>query len=234
MRKLLILILINVIFISYQSNIFAQKALKKDNSEIIVNKVPFKKIEQFKNNNDFKYSKVDKGINLWDKIIFFLFRLIEKIFSNKGAAPYIRYIIIAILVVFAIFKLLGYKFTGLFVQDRIIKDKKGLNFKLQDISSIDFELEIKEAADNKNYRLAVRFQYLKLLNLLNNKKIINWQINKTNLQYLEEMNKNENFDEFKNLSNIFEYSWYGDFQIEKSRFLQWQNKFASIYDKIKN
>ena len=55
----------------------------------------------------------------------------------------------------------------------------------EDINKMDFEKRINDAVNNRDYRLAVRLYYLKMLKLLSDKKIIDWQINKTNSAYVK-------------------------------------------------
>jgi hypothetical protein len=69
---------------------------------------------------------------------------------------------------------------------------------------------IEEAIKNGNYRLAVRWCFLKSLQLLNQKQQIVWQPAKTNIDYHDELQNKNTRDNFGKLSHVFEYVWYGE------------------------
>lgn len=88
----------------------------------------------------------------------------------------------------------------------------------ENIHTIDFNTIIKKSKQNKEYRLTIRYYYLWLLKSLTDKEIIEWDIEKTNSDYLYEI-KSENLKEnFKYLSYIYDYSWYGEFDINENDF----------------
>jgi hypothetical protein len=99
---------------------------------------------------------------------------------------------------------------------------RNLHFNFNDISEelnkIDFDLKIREAEHAKNYRLAIRWQYLKILNALNSSNKIVFSPYKTNIEYLREINDTKTRNYFKEISKIYEYVWYGEFEINESNY----------------
>ena len=67
-----------------------------------------------------------------------------------------------------------------------------------------------------NYRLALRWCFLKSLQWLNKQDKITWQPAKTNIDYQQELNDKTLKDGFTGLSNVFEYVWYGDIILPKN------------------
>ena len=88
----------------------------------------------------------------------------------------------------------------------------------EDISTIDFTARIKKAIEDNDYRLAVRWLYLKQLFLLNEKNKISYQQFKTNIDYTHELTNTAHQTDFKAISRIYDYVWYGKYDITLSKF----------------
>lgn len=103
------------------------------------------------------------------------------------------------------------------------------NSSVQSIDSLIAKAEI-----DRDYRLAIRLHYLKLLRLLDTAGTIQWRAGKTNHDYLLEI-KNVNLkDKVDNLNYIYEYSWYGQFEIEDaSQYQQLKDPFHHVYNEIR-
>ncbi|MCH5682976.1 DUF4129 domain-containing protein [Niabella sp. W65] len=91
---------------------------------------------------------------------------------------------------------------------------------LKDIFSIEYAAAIKEALNNKNYRLAIRLHYLQLLKMLSEKGVIHYQPDKTNFDYLLQVRSTPHYSDFSGLTRQYEYSWYGLFPISQSQYEQ--------------
>lgn len=89
----------------------------------------------------------------------------------------------------------------------------------------NFNKKIHSAIEAKNYRLATRYYYLQTLKNLTNKKIIQFHIEKTNLDYQFEIKNRAQRDGFKSLSRLYDYIWYGKFPIDELDFKKIQAQF---------
>ena len=99
------------------------------------------------------------------------------------------------------------------------------------VESIDNLIAKAEAAED--YRLAIRLLYLKSLRLLDTAEEITWRSGKTNHDYLLEIKGTELREEFESLNYIYEYSWYGQFEIEgESQYHQLREPFIALFNKI--
>lgn len=87
-----------------------------------------------------------------------------------------------------------------------------------DIFAINYQKEIDKATGQGNYRLAVRMMYLRLLKELSEKNIIQYQQDRTNLDYLLQLNPTPHYPHFFRLTRHFEYSWYGHFEVEPQAY----------------
>jgi hypothetical protein len=102
----------------------------------------------------------------------------------------------------------------------------------EDIHDINFDKSIEEAIRQKQFRQAVRLYYLKTLKKLSDKKLIEWEKDKTNRDYTFELRQTQLLNPFQNLTRIFEYIYYGDFQISSQEFVEAQNSFATFYNEL--
>lgn len=96
----------------------------------------------------------------------------------------------------------------------------------QNIHQINFASSIETALQQKNYRVAVRYYYLWLLKSLTDSNKIEWDIEKTNTDYLKEIQNADLKDNFRFLSYIYEYSWYGEFELNETDFKKAETAFV--------
>ncbi len=206
------------------------KTIETDQSKLKVEPVPNKKIEDFRNNNAFKYDQAKlPGIDFWSIFWYWVNKILEEVFSDHGPAPYIRYLVMLLVAAFVIYKIFGGNFSGLFSHNKKIIGKNGFEYFEEDIYQQNLDEKLNNAIQNKNYREAIRFYYIKLLKELDINKLIKWEAGKTNRDYQKELSKNSNFENFISLSGIYEYSWYGHFEVDENKFQNWQSSFLDVF-----
>jgi hypothetical protein len=155
-------------------------------------------------------------------------------FLDRGGRPVsvAIYVILGAILFFVIIKLLGLNYQTLFIR----KAKTGVSdvevFD-EDIHGIDFEKVIQQAIDEKNYRKAVRYMYIRFLKILSEAELIEWQINKTNKDYRKEMSKSDYFKQFKDLTYVYEYVWYGEFSLSEGEFHRCYEIFHEVSQQIR-
>nr|WP_246865797.1 DUF4129 domain-containing protein [Croceivirga thetidis] len=98
----------------------------------------------------------------------------------------------------------------------------------QHIEAIDFDSLLKDALKNKDYRLAVRYHFLKLLKRLSQKELIEWHFEKTNSEYHQEIQEPKLQSGFKELAYLYDYVWYGEQPITESLFSRAANQFEKM------
>lgn len=98
----------------------------------------------------------------------------------------------------------------------------------ENIHEINFPESIVKFEHEKDYRSAVRYQFLFILKKLSDKKLINWNPEKTNKDYVAELKAAHLKNEFSDLSYIFEYVWYGEFNIEEQSYQKFKNQFQTF------
>ncbi len=106
------------------------------------------------------------------------------------------------------------------------------NSKLVLVSEIDFEkvednlpesnLEtyLQQALHQHDYKQAIRIHFLSIIQLLHQLELINWQRDKTNYEYAQEMMHQQSYDTYQQLMITYEIVWYGDTQLTHAIYQQ--------------
>ena len=103
----------------------------------------------------------------------------------------------------------------------------------EDIHETDIDGLLQRAIHNKEYRLAIRYYYLSVLKDLSNKKLIDYHKDKTNSEYLFEIEDEVIRSDFSYLSYVYSYVWYGEFPIDEINFKLVENKCQSFKTSLK-
>ncbi len=207
-----------------------------DTSKVEVRTPTESTLNKYRNNKDFIYDRAESSLSFWDKITIWINNRLKELFTSEGFPVIIRYflyLIVAVAAILVIFVLLKSNVRGIFYGKQM---NSATRFKIvdEDINKMDFERRINEAVNNKDYRLAVRLYYLKMLKLLSDKKIIDWQINKTNSAYLKEVRNINLHSHFDKITSIFEWIWYGEFPIDEANFIKVRDIFTEFNSNIDN
>ncbi len=101
-----------------------------------------------------------------------------------------------------------------------------------EIPLTELERLLKEALDNQDYRGAVRIYFIFIVRDLAQKKWIEWQKEKTNFHYLTEMVGKTDYDDFNTSVSYFEIIWYGERELDQSKFEQIQPVFTRFMKKL--
>ncbi len=109
-----------------------------------------------------------------------------------------------------------------------------INLNEEHIENIDIDRLFQEALTAKEYRLAIRYQYLKTLKLLASKELISWDFDKTNTDYLNEISSIELKKAFKKVSYVYDYIWYGEFNIDETMYNTANLRFIKINSLLKS
>jgi hypothetical protein len=100
------------------------------------------------------------------------------------------------------------------------------------LQNIGFEQQILAAEQQSNFRLAVRLYYLWALKKLVNKKLIQFHIKKTNIEYCQELKGNTHFDAFEQCTRFYNYVWYGEFIINENKYAHIKESFTKMLSQI--
>lgn len=101
------------------------------------------------------------------------------------------------------------------------------------IHATDFRKLIEDAEKENNFRLAIRYYYLWLLKLLTQEEIIEYDVEKTNSDYQNEITQPPIKKEFAYTSYLYNYIWYGEFDVSPSEFEKAKHAFTKFLNTVK-
>lgn len=210
-------------------------ALHYDSSSISVRKFSNDKIEKYRKNADFNYEYAEptKQTTIWELFLRWLSDKLRNVATPDKLTweKVLFYGVVGVLLVIAILKLMQVDMSVLFYKG---KNLQSTGFaEIEDITEANYDKLRNDAISNQKYALAVRYGYLKALQMLTNKEMINFKPSKTNTDYFAELAPKKAVQkQFGEISLAFEYVYYGDFELNKSRFERINNDFEKFYTKI--
>ena len=95
----------------------------------------------------------------------------------------------------------------------------------------NFDKLVQQAYRQGDYRLAIRYQFLKTLQVLNDKELIDFSVDKTNSRYAHEVPVKWRNDFAKLILN-YDYVWYGNYELRLEQYDLLQKKYLSFIEKI--
>jgi hypothetical protein len=179
----------------------------------VIKKASAEKEKEVFADKDFIYKKDAKeSKSWWDAFLEWLSRLLGKSIDKNPTLSYniLKYTFITAFILGLIYILWKSKFIGLLNRDAKKLDGTSFTDLPENIEGLNIDALIEEALQEQNYRLAVRWCFLKSLQWLNKQNKIAWQPAKTNVDYQQELKDKTLKAEFTSLSYVFEYVWYGE------------------------
>ena len=228
-----------LLFLLLKSNTFfgltdssqTKNSVTYDSSNVTIRQADPEEQEKLLDNSDYKYDRVGPAPkSWWDRFKDWFWRLIDELFSTEGGQiglTIFQYVLIAAVIVIIILLVLKNDIRAVFYgkSASVAIDFKEFD---EDIHKINFDKLIADAIHKNDYRKAIRLHFLKLLKDLTDKNLIKWQIDKTNNDYSMELSNSKFNNEFKELALMYEYIWYGDFQLDEHNFKSSIAKFKEF------
>ncbi|HET8887148.1 MAG TPA: DUF4129 domain-containing protein [Salinimicrobium sp.] len=249
MRNLILLVFL--FCFSWTSFAVPQEDSIADSKEIIYdelkrNPIDFNDsyLEELKQQDEFIYVEQDHGENWWSIFKNWISNLwnsfLDWLFGDINASgfwatllqllPYLVIIGVFIFIVWLFIKLNpGKSLMGTPIQGQaFLSDDEKI------IQSENIESLIEKAKENKDYRLAVRYYFLLILKNFIDKNIIQYQMEKTNEDYISEINNLQWQNEFKSLAHVYDFTWYGNFLIQENGFFKVEKQFQNLNAQLKS
>ncbi len=200
--------------------------------------LPVDSIQHWKNLKDFAYAKYLDSLLKDSKLKHTNMARSEPagpgLFNSFLSSSFLQFLLWTLAVCFIMFII-----YRLFIVDGVFKrESKNVGADTADVAEelitneSDFNTLIKQALQNNNFRQAVRYQYLKTLHTLADKKYVELAPDKTNFQYVHEISNREYQNEFAALTLNYEYVWYGEFVIEKNIYQKIEMNFNNLNQKL--
>lgn len=206
--------------------VYTEKDIKIDTSK--VEELQFEpSFKEKYDSDDFVYEEKTREQNIWDRFKEWLATLFQGLFglanneAAMGMVVIVMRVIAVLLILFVVYlivkALLNKEGRWIFGKN---SDRRLINYDEleKNLHLIDFEKLIKQSIQSGEKRLSIRYYYLWLLKKMSEKQIIEWDAEKTNSDYLYEI-KSENFKkDFAYLSYLYNYIWYGEFELDEATF----------------
>ncbi len=249
MRKLIHIIILSLFFICsteaasndlYNLTIAQNDSLQIDETDVYPRR--FVNLKERYNESDFIYERSQQNTGWWSRLKKAISDFFRDLFNIKNAgqasratdiAIKIAGIIVFLLVIYFIFKAVVNK-EGKWVFGKS-SDKNIIP--VTDIESnlhtTDFKTLIAQAENDNNYRLAIRYYYLWLLKKLTEEEVIEYDVEKTNSDYQNEITSKAISKQFAYTSYLYNYIWYGEFNIDQNEFNKAKESFNSFLKTVK-
>ena len=222
----------------------AKTVLKLDSSAVNVRHFDKKALDTYSKKPEFQYQEeASPDVSWWTRFWRWFWNWLSHLFKPvaKSATPFwiifwrvVGWILLAAGVaalIFLIFKAQGINLLNI-LRKKSASAPVPYSEYFEDINTINFDDEIENAVSKTNYRLAVRLLYLKCLKRLSDAELIDWQIDKTNSAYVNELNNKEQKAAFGILTRQFEYVWYGEFLIDKQIYKNINSSFTEFNKRV--
>ncbi len=212
-----------------------------DHEEIVARKFQ----PNFKTNykdTSFVYEFKTPEKNAWDRFKEWLYDLFKDFFNLADKSKSLNHIdtilrvLAALLIIFVIYMIVkailnkeGSWIFGRNTQAKII-DYTDVE---KNIHLVDFKKLVASAIAKDDKRLATRYYYLWLLKKLSDATLIEWHPEKTNTEYSYEIKNQETKENFNYLSYLYNYIWYGEFEITEAIFNKTKEDFEKAITSIK-
>ncbi|QNJ98438.1 DUF4129 domain-containing protein [Constantimarinum furrinae] len=200
------------------------------------------KITDYKNDEDFNYTELIKEPNFWDRFKIWLSELWSRFWEwllgdNQNTWFWSNFIaILPYLIIGGILFFIIWLFYKLNPGAKLLGRKKGPEVFFTEeeeiIKTRDIQKLIDRALQHKDYRLAVRYHYLLILKKLTNAEIIDYEFDKTNTDYIEEITSEMLKNQYKKVTLLYDYIWYGSFAVTETDYLIAQGAFKKLEHQI--
>ncbi len=186
---------------------------------------------------DFDYRLTKPRESIFAKFAKWLDKVLNTLFGNIDSPNVPKYsdIVFRFFVILLVGFLLYFIITKFLLKEgNLFFSKKNKKLKIatedlkENIHEINFEKTIADYEGQSNYRMATRYQFLLLLKKLSDRKLIDWNIEKTNRDYSQELKNPEQKTQFNRLTYIFENVWYGEIDLDQERYQAFKSYFNNF------
>ena len=225
---------------------FSQQAEEVQQNQISEAPVPLnfneEKTKRYKEDPAFDYSEAVEGDSWWTKFKRYV-RLQWQRFLDWLFGDYSPPLLLAIFLDILPYLLLGMLLTFiLYLFSRLnpaagllgSSEKAEIHFDDEEkiVKSRNIPELIKKAVAEENYRLAVRYHFLYILQQLSQNGYVNYDSSKTDEDYLAELKNEDLKAHFRKVNRIYDFIWYGNFEITADDYERFRQAFQKMESSI--
>lgn len=189
------------------------------------------KLDAYLQDPDLDYDRVIHHDNLWwYRFTRWLSHQLDKLFGTRGGRAIfnnLHWIVLGMAVFFVAWyfrrNLFGGVFAGAAKHTRMVTEIE------ENIEELDLDALLRDAENAKKWKLALRYQWLKVLRRLVDEGLINWQPRFTDADYLAQLKEPAMRASFSELSFLFKWVWYGDAPMDEVRYHRLKPAFEAMH-----
>lgn len=225
-----------------QDSLAIKQEIKIDSSHVDPVIFSDNAIEDYRRTDDFKYIEYKAPDNWYTRFKQWLSdiwaSIIDWILDGDQAQGFLALLIKALpyLILIAVLTFIIWLFIKIDTGGTPLLARSGSNVILSSEQEIlereDIRELIQQAVAANNYRLAVRYYYLLALQQLKDKDVIDWQVQKTNHDYVYEIKNNDVRQQFVKVTRIYDFIWYGSFVVDTAAFAKAEKEFKKLQDLV--
>ena len=143
--------------------------------------------------------------------------------------PFLKYVAWGIVIGVLLFVLIK-----LLMANKILSFRKPKKFKSESqqdeelLERTDLGLLISEAEKKEQFRIATRYRFMKILQELDARSLVQLDKKRTNWDYVKQLSSHPLNKKFLYLTQAYEYVWYGEFDINRSQYELLKTKFEQF------
>ena len=193
---------------------------------LVVRTVPDSVVSEWKKDPDFAYAndprywqrqrEEDETVPVWLRLL------------SSTAFRYGIYLVLGALLVYAIGRIMTENHVGIFYRRG---KRSGGNIEQpaeESMTEEDLDKRLQQSLDNGDYRLAVRYSYLRSLRRLEGRGLIRYHGQATNQEYLRLLAGTNYEAPFRFLTQAYEKVWYGHFGLGQDTFRRLHGYFTEF------
>lgn len=227
-----IFIILSVIPVLTGITTFASDSSVADSSKVQVRLPDSKFADTYRLQKEFNYSAPPFRPNLFQQLIEYLKNKFGSWKRFSDIIPLIFKVLMWAAIIFFLFiAITKTKLYKLFYTDKEFETPE-FELSTDNDPSVDLDEAIRLQVEQKQYRLAVRLLYLKVINMLRSKEYIHYSKEKTNVDYWRDLTNEDLKSQFYVITSIYNHVWYGDLEIAEDQYLRFETSFKSIYTTI--
>jgi hypothetical protein len=206
----------------------AQDSTFSIRSQIRIRKVPDTLVQKMQKDKAFLYAN---DPSLWPHPQR---ELSKRTINNLAAAgkiiKWILYILFVVLLLFTLYQVLVVNgFTMFMPRSKRLKMRHAEE---ETVEPGNIDEMIRQSVLDGRFRDATRYLYLKTLQILDSQELITLQAKATNNDYIRQMANSRWVNDFRSLTSLYEFVWYGEFQPNAQQFESINHSFNRFHARV--
>ena len=213
-------------------NFCAAAAVHPDVDSLEVRRPDSTFVSSYRSQATFKYSQPEVKNQFLQQFWTYLQKRFGSISKVISALPWILKVLLGMFILASLFIIVTQtKLYKVFYSGKEIETPE-FRFSSVPDQLLDYDNEIRVQVNQKQFRIAIRLLYLKVIQQLREKDIIEYSKDKTNVDYLRDLPSPDLKSMFYRVTLIYNHVWYGETEIAEEQFLNFEKRFQSIFKTI--